>query len=572
MISKRLFRALLPISLLVASAAIAPSQAAPQEAAAAKPQTTSAAPFLRPLPPRLSHARLQYYASHPDEWRQFMAQLPPIPTRTNALSAKAEGAASAWQPVTAPAPAFYLASPQLLTDGTVLVHESCSRYWYKLTPDINGSYINGTWSAIAPMPSGYEPLYYASAILSDGRLIINGGEFNNSSPNLDCSTVSGNYVTLGAIYDPVNDFWTPVAPPSGWTTIGDAESTVLANGTYMLASCCASPPAAALFNASTLTWTPTGTGKADSYSEEGWTLLPSGFVFTADAYVNTGSCGRNTEIYNPLSGSWTSAGASPTQLADCGPPKPTYEIGPAVLRPDGTVVAFSGLASGAPAGTAIYRSYSRDWLNGPLLPAINGQNFDLADASASWLPTGNILFAASPGYANPPTHFFEFSTANTITQVADTPNSPNFPSYPIYFLLLPTGQVLATDYTNIVEIYTPSGPVNRVWGPRSISVPSTLRHGQSYTLRGLQLNGLTQGALYGDDAQSATNYPLVRITNNATRHVFYARTYNFLTRSIAWDAPSMASFVVPGQIELGASSLAVVTNGIPSAPISVTIE
>ena len=58
-------------------------------------------------------------------------------------------------------------------------------------------------------------------------------------------------------------------PPSGWNNIGDGIATVLTNGTYMQGSCCNNPPTAALLDASTLTWTSTGTGKFDIYSEVG---------------------------------------------------------------------------------------------------------------------------------------------------------------------------------------------------------------------------------------------------------------------------------------------------------------
>jgi len=58
----------------------------------------------------------------------------------------------------------------LLTDGTVIVSD-CGWFgnWYKLTPDITGSYANGTWTQIATMPviNGvqYAPLGNASAVL-----------------------------------------------------------------------------------------------------------------------------------------------------------------------------------------------------------------------------------------------------------------------------------------------------------------------------------------------------------------------------------------------------------------------
>ena len=44
-------------------------------------------------------------------------------------------------------------NPLLLPDGTVILQHSCSSTWYKLTPDINGSYANGSWSTIASLPS-----------------------------------------------------------------------------------------------------------------------------------------------------------------------------------------------------------------------------------------------------------------------------------------------------------------------------------------------------------------------------------------------------------------------------------
>jgi hypothetical protein len=69
-----------------------------------------------------------------------------------------------------------------LTDGTVIVQDLTSTNlggWWRLTPDNTGSYLNGTWSPIASLPKGYSPLYYASVALADGRVIIEGGEYND---------------------------------------------------------------------------------------------------------------------------------------------------------------------------------------------------------------------------------------------------------------------------------------------------------------------------------------------------------------------------------------------------------
>src|SRR5437763_6014392 len=54
--------------------------------------------------------------------------------------------------------------PLLLTDGSIMVQD-CNNYdtgnmtnhWWKFTPDINGSYINGTWTQLADGDPTYGP-------------------------------------------------------------------------------------------------------------------------------------------------------------------------------------------------------------------------------------------------------------------------------------------------------------------------------------------------------------------------------------------------------------------------------
>jgi len=106
----------------------------------------------------------------------------------------------------------------LLTDGTVMFQGNSSATWYKLTPDNTGNYVNGTWTKLANLPAGYVPYAFASSVLGDGRVLIEGGEYN-----------SGAFVLTnkGAIYDPKANTWTSVAPPTAWTTIGDSPSVVL---------------------------------------------------------------------------------------------------------------------------------------------------------------------------------------------------------------------------------------------------------------------------------------------------------------------------------------------------------
>ena len=424
-----------------------------------------------------------------------------------------------------------------------------TRTWFTITPDINGNYQTGGWGSLRAMPTGYAPLYYASAVLPDGRLAMLGGEYNNKVED---------WTNLGAIYSTVTKTWQTLSAPSGWTRVGDAQSVVLADGTWMVADCCTTQEA--LLNPQTLTWTATGTGKADINDEEGWTLLPSGQVLTVD----TNSGNTNSEIYDPNTGSWSSAGSTIAQIVEY----KSHEIGPAVLRPDGTV-----LFTGATGHNAIFDSVASTWSVAPDFPLDgNGHQLDIADGPAALLPSGNVLCMTSPGVYGRGAQFFEWD-GTSFTSVPGPPNAPNDSSYNGRMLVLPTGQILFTDGSMNVELYTPLGSPNPAWAPTITTVPTTLTHATTATLTGMQLNGLSQGAAYGDDAQSATNYPLIRIINNATGHVFYARTHDFSSMGVATGSAIVSTeFDVPAKIEKGASRLEVVTNGIASSPVGVTIK
>ena len=547
-----------------------------------------------PIPPPLSFPRAQYFINNPEAWSQFLSELPQGSAAQSEPVAQAVAPAfgGTWTAVTT-APAA-LANPLLLTDGTVIASAVDAPQWFKLTPDINGSYSNGTWTKIASLPvidgTQYAPLYHSSAVLPDGRVIIMGGEYNGGNSPV--------WTNMGAIYDPVANTWIAVAPPPGWSyftngtgVIGDSESVVLADGTFMQAACCLLPDGDALLDAASLTWNNTGAPRLGNFyqDEQGYNLLPDGKVLTIDIWTDFDfntftSSGNptNAEQYEPKSGLWVSAGNTPVSLVDsyeCG----TFEIGPAVMRPDGSLVAFGGNTgcskeTGSKADpTAIYATGAGTWSAGPNVPAVCGKegtrNCDLADAPAALLPNGNVLFAASAGYGGAPTHFFEYTKNDVIDQVADTLfYSADSGAYYYNFLVLPNGQILATDFSRKAEVYTPTGSPHSGWAPTITSYPTAVNPGGYYKISGTQFNGLSQGADYGDDVQGATNYPLVRITNIATGHVFYARTANHSTMSIAPGTSGSTTFTVPGAIETGPSALEVIANGIPSRAVTIIVE
>jgi hypothetical protein len=541
---------------------------------------------------------------------QTFPRLKPIPPRGPRAAPVAAPASSAssstgspWQPLNHQPPFTSnscnggfpgAANPLLLTDGTIIVQDAGCQDWWRLTPDKTGSYANGTWTQIASLPSGYAPLYHSSAVLPDGRVIVMGGEYNFGIPA---------WTAQGAIYDPVANVWRSMAPPSFFSvievlpgpppvygqTIGDAQSVVLPDGTYMQADCCTFQ--SALLDARTLTWTPTGAGKYDPNDEEGWNLLPDGEVLSVDAYVPIDGfpyipTGTNYELYDPATGAWHVAGSTIVQLWDSGltcgelsaaPPTPTFELGPAVLRADGTVFYMgSNTCAGEAGNTAIYNTRSRHWRPGPVFPEVDGvTDINIADGPASWEPNDKVLMMASPEYGSPPSFFFEWD-GNRLSQVPGPPNAPVDGSFYGNMLLLPTGQVLLTDFSGDIELYNPTiseadEQLERRIAPVILRAPPVVARGGSYRIEGIGFNGVTQGAAYGDDVQAATNFPLVRIKNLETSHVFYSRTHDHSSMAVASRAPVSTHFDVPEDEEPGLSLLEVVANGIASRPVLVFV-
>jgi hypothetical protein len=135
--------------------------------------------------------------------------------------------------------------------------------------------------------------------------------------------------------------------------------------------------------------------------------------------------------------------------------------------------------------------------------------------------------------------------------------------------VLPSGEVLMDGNA----VYQPTGSYNQKWAPTITDSPASVTRGQTYQISGTQFNGVSQGASFGDEFDSHSNYPLVRITNNGTGHVFYARTHDHSTMGVqTGKMPVSTSFDVPSGMETGASKIEVVGNGIPSKSADITVN
>jgi hypothetical protein len=458
-----------------------------------------------------------------------------------------------WQPLVNQ-PMFSASTMLLLTDGTVICQNEGKPDWWKLTPDQSGSYVNGKWSALASMPNS--PEYFASAVLKDGRLFVAGGEYNN-----------GDEVDLLAaeIYDPLSNAWTTLSTPAGWDRIGDAQSCVLPDGRVIIGSLDSNETA--IFDPVTGTWSAAATKNNENSNEEGWTLMPNQSIVTADCHGHP-----QTERYLIAANKWVIIGNTPVDLVEAA----SLEIGPALLLPDGRLFAI-----GATGATALYTMPSNpnqqgNWAPGPSFPSqIAGQTLGAKDAPACLLPNGRVLCVAGPvdgtaGNFSGPTYFFEFDPVTSNLTPIQNPSNNDPAPFEGRMLLIPTGQVLFANGTNNIEVYTPDGMPYAGWKPTITNYPQTMTAGQTYTISGTQFNGLSQACSYGDDAQMATNYPIVRLTNRTTGAVTFLRTFNHSTMAVATgNSPQNTNVTVPGGIPTGQWNLVVVANGIASDPVTV---
>ncbi len=218
----------------------------------------------------------------------------------------------------------------------------------------------------------YGPVFFGSAVLQDGTLIVYGGEYNVKYPG------SQPDVLEVQLYDPTTDAWTTLPNPPGWTNIGDPASAVLADGRVLFGN--PNNAAMALFDPETQAYFFTSTNN-DNSSEETFTLLPTGDVLAVQC-----SNGTNAEMYTPSTDVWLQMGSTGVSLPQSCSGQ-VSEIGPAILLPNGNVFAI-----GATGNTAVYTpgaaGVAGTWSNGPTLVDSSNNTLFPMDAPAVLLTNG----------------------------------------------------------------------------------------------------------------------------------------------------------------------------------------
>ena len=460
----------------------------------------------------------------------------------------------------------------LLPDGTVMAavlpNNGIGKAWFKLTPDIHGSYVNGTWTTLASMQCSR--LWYASDVLRDGRVFVVGGEYGTGTTNAE-------------VYDPSSDTWTGIPIPAGLITMNnttnsdgsnnagfsDSISKILPNGNVLIApvnpvtfggTVIFNPISNSIFAGPTLF-------RGQDQDEASWVKLPDDSILTIDPF------GKHTERYIPSLNQWINDANVPVSMYD----SVNSEIGAAFLLPNGNAFFIGGTGH-----TVIYtpsgNTNAGAWTQGPDLPADpNGNQLVTIDAPAAMMVNGHILCAVSTnGDYPPPTYFYVYEYEVGATGQFVQENSPtggltdNVVSYEGLMLDLPDGTVLYSHTGTDLYVYQPSNPILAAGKPTINSL--TANADGSYHLTGTLLNGISEGAAYGDDAQMNSNYPLVRLTNSVG-NVYYERTYNWSSTSVmTGNEVTTTEFTNSAGLPPGAYSLVVVANGFASDPVNFAIQ
>jgi hypothetical protein len=452
----------------------------------------------------------------------------------------------------------------LLSDGTVMAQGGggLGTNWFRLTPDVHGSYVNGTWSTLAPMHDTRR--YYSSDVLPDGRVFVAGGEYGTGFTNAE-------------VFDPVANTWTSITVPTNLITqntnvsttpgsvgahfggFSDSFSVVLNNGKVLItpvypynlgATILFDPVSNQLSEGPHL---PFGNIWAD---EQSAVRLPDDSILTYDFY-------QRGERYIPSLNTWIGDSSLPIQLFSG-----NQEVGAGFMLSDGRVFFLGGV------GNTIYytptgNTNNGSWTIGPNIP--NG--LVAQDAPAAMMANGNILCAFTVSANHSTNYFYEFNPFSDIFIQTSGPNSPTTDTNYVIsdatsMLDLPDGTVLYSNTGGQLYVYNPGSPQLAAGQPAINSI--VFNTDASAHITGTLFNGISQGASFGDDNQMDSNYPLVRFSDGSG-NVYYGRTYNWSSTSVQTGSRLVSTeCVLPANVLAGPGgyTIQVVANGINSTPQS----
>jgi hypothetical protein len=305
-----------------------------------------------------------------------------------------------------------------------------------------------------------------------------------------------------------------------------------------------------------------------------WIIGATGHTAFYDPATNTWSAGP--DVMGTLSGTPSIFGAddAPGAITPNGHVIFLADAGPSQFTSSGNITTGSNIITNIPSTAILQPSWSVRGTgipNGSFITSVDSPNQVHMSANATaTIVNDTILWG---GTFSRPTQAFDFNpTTNTISPVAPPfPDlgAPNNPAFIYRMLVLPTGQILVSNSSRTLYVYTPDGLPDPAVRPVINAV--TYNGGGVFTLTGKQLNGQSSGSSYGDDAESDENYPIIRL-RDALGNVFYARSTNWNNVDVATGTvPESVDFTLKPGMTPGNYSLTVVGAGVASFPAFINI-
>ena len=494
----------------------------------------------------------------------------PAPGEEEPVEQASQAVTSSWTQIQAPFPgatanAKSPGNVALLPDGRVLASgPETSNSWYTLTPDASGSYRLGTWTQVAS--SHFGTIFGPSFVLRDGHYLLCGGEYAKDDTENELLG-QGKDRAHCEFFDPVTNLWTVV--PDMPQTVADTPATVLADGRVLNLSYVSSN--SYLYSPTTNQWTTGPSYDKSAINTEGDCLL------LQDSSAFCGITQFRRFVTSP--DRWVDTAPTPSWPTNVFAAANGGEIGPFLLLHSGKVMVLGGntkngiytppkgatpdswvFAADTPGGYNHGDSPSAVEANGNLLTVVttdpNGSGLPGPDAPPG--PNGNVAL-------------YEYTTATDTWAAVTPPPFANGASLGagnrMRLLNLPqqsatTARVLLTGTTDgSIWVYGSANTPAAGWRPTITSIGSPSNG--VYKLTGTQLNGLTIGSNFGDDARMGTNYPLVYLVNGSS--LYYARTSTFDQMAPRPGQTGSCNFTLPPSLPNGTYQVHVSANGVDSS-------
>lgn len=339
-----------------------------------------------------------------------------------------------WAETGAMAVARYCHTATVLRDGKVLVAGGLGPDGYPASSELYDP-AAGTWRTTGPMVAAH--YQHTATLLTDGRVLVAGG-YNDTDY----------YLASAELYDPATETWTATGPMSTRRCLHTA--TLLQSGKVLIAGGYngTTPSIVELYDPGTGTWTAAGQLASGRYGHTA-TFLSDGKVQVAGGYyipmVGNSSALTSTELYDPVTGSWTTGPA----LAAA------RYLHQAILLPNAKVLLAGGSPSGGftfVRGTELYDAglgFSAGWqpqITSATSPLDAGGNLSLAGSrfrGSSEGSTGSVQ--NSPG-DHPVVQLRSVESGQTLFLSATNWSATSFVSAPVNNF--PRGCVLATVFVN----------------------------------------------------------------------------------------------------------------------------